>query len=237
MNLRPQSLVRRITLYLGLAIAAMVIVHLILQYLNMDVFYQQNGPVYELSNRFDLDDESSVPTWFSQVLFLLISASAFLASIMESSLPRRNIWRLIALGTLIFSIDEIATLHEFTLQTVHVLFFGESSPTGLSNAWLLLLPFVLAIGLWLIWQIARHFPRKMIIQFALAGSVFIFGAVFVDILASTVARDTFLNQGIIVAVEETFELVASLIVLYAILRYIETENHAKLSKAWSQIKA
>lgn len=237
MNTIRFSVARRIALGLGVAVFAMGVVHLLLQYLNLNVFNQQNGQIYELSNRFDLDDESSVPTWFSQALFLVISASAFLAAYLEKLRPKRLIWLGIALVTLVFSIDEIATLHEFTLQTIHVLLFGDSGPTGAANAWLVVLPFVGAAGLWLLWQMHIHLPRRTMLLFALAGTVFVVGAVGVDIITSTTARESFLNQGVMVAIEESFELVASIVVLYAVLGYLETAHGKRLSTAWSRLSA
>lgn len=226
---------RRITTVLGIAILLLVAIHLVLQYLNLNVYGQQNGQIYELSNRFDLDDESSVPTWLSQALFLFVGVSAALVAYLETKRPRRLIWLTIAIGALVFSIDEVATLHEFTLQTVHVLFFGDSDPTGSANAWLLIMPFIGLAGLWFLWKVALHFPRRTMMLFAGAGAVFLFGAVAVDIIASTAARDSFLNQGIMVAIEESFELGASLVILYTVLNYLETTHQTRLAAAWSRL--
>lgn len=210
--------------------------HFLMQYLNLEVFYQQNGQIYELANRFDLDDESSVPTWFSQILFLLISLGALLAAYFQTNNASRNLWRIIAGIGLLFSLDEATTLHEYILQTLHVLFFKDASPTGQHNAWWLVAPFVLAAGAWLIWKALRLLPRQTVTLFMTAGFTFLAGAFVVDMITSTAYRETFLNQGILVAIEESFELLGTVIALYAIADYLETYHYESINAALKQLR-
>lgn len=196
-------------------------IHLTLQYLNLEVFYQQNGQVYELSNRFDFDDESSVPTWISSVLFLSIGAFALLAAYIQSERITRRLWLLIAVIGLVLSIDEIAALHEFVLQTLHVLFFQDDKPSILANAWLVVAPFIVIIMAWLAWKMLQIFPRRTVVLFVVAGIIFLTGAVVVDLFTSVADRETFLNQGIYVGIEEFLELMASALSLYAVVDYVE----------------
>ena len=58
--------------FLGFLVCA----HLFLQHLNLHVYDEKNAQVFEISNRFDFDDESSIPTWLSQFLYLYIGLSA-----------------------------------------------------------------------------------------------------------------------------------------------------------------
>ena len=212
-------------------------VHLLFQYLNIVVFYQQVGQFYELSNRFDFDDESSVPTWFSQLLFLVIGASAFLAGYLQTNKPARRLWWMIAAVGLVFSLDEISGLHERVLQSIHVMFFQDASPTGLANAWLVVLPFVLVASAWLIWKMLHFLPRRTIFLFTLSGVVFLSGAIFVDMLASTAPRETYLNQGVYIAMEETLEFLGTVLGLYAIVSYLEAYHHGAISRAVKQLRS
>jgi MFS family permease len=223
---------------LSLVVVTLIITgtHLLFQYLNLVVFYQQVGQFYELSNRFDLDDESSVPTWFAQALFLTIAASAFLAGYLQTSRPARRIWWLIATVGLIFSLDEISALHERILQTLHVTVFQDASPTGLANAWLIVFPFVLLFSAWLIWKMLHLLPPRTIFLFVFGGFVFLAGAVVADLLTSIAPRETFLNQGVFVAIEETLELLGAIIGLYAIVNYLETHHQPAISKAIKSLK-
>lgn len=214
----------------------LIVVHLILQYLNFVVHDQQVGQIYELANRFDLDDESSVPTWWAQVLFLAIGLGAWISAHLQPDRAARWLWGLMAVLGLIFSLDEIASLHEHILQSVHNLFFRDSSPTGLANAWWLVAPLLLLGGVWLLWKMVRIFPRRTTFLLAAGGVVFLAGAVVADLLTSIAPRETFLNQGIMVAVEEGLELIGSVIVFYAIADYLEMYHYTVLRSAVSQLR-
>lgn len=236
-NLSKLSFASRLFFVLLSATVLMIIVHLLFQYLNMEVFHQQNGQIYELSNRVDMDDESSIPTWFSQVLFIGIGVSALLASYLQQTKFAKRIWGLLGITSLVFSMDEIATLHEHVLQSIHVLFFQDADPTGLSNAWLLIAPFILTGLAVFFWKASQVFPRRTLGLFITAGLIFITGAVFIDMLTSQVARDTFLSQGILVAIEEGCEFIASLIALYAIVDYLEKHHALRIRQAIAQLRA
>ncbi|MBW3568904.1 hypothetical protein KY385_02120 [Candidatus Parcubacteria bacterium] len=211
--------------------------HLLLQYLNWLVFYQQNGLVYELANRFDLDDESSVPTWFSQILFFLIGVLALLAAYLEAKIAPRRLWQVIGAVGLIFSIDEVAGLHEFVLQSLHVLFFKDATPTSSDNAWLLIAPIILLAASVFAWKMWRLLPRRTLFLFVAAGSIFLVGAIAVDMLTSVVPRESFLNQGMLVAFEETLELLGTVIVVYAIVDFLEIHHRMALGKARKQLSS
>lgn len=227
------------TRMLGVLIGLILIltaIHLFFQYLNLIVFYQQVGQFYELSNRFDFDDEASVPTWFSQALFLVIGVAALLAGYLQANRPARRLWWMIGAIGLIFSLDEISGLHERVLQSLHVIFFQDASPTEFANAWWVILPFVLLISAWLVWKMLHLLPGRTILLFVLSGTVFLSGAVITDLMTITADRETYLNQGIFVAVEETLELIGAAIGLYAIVNYLETYHRETLSKAVKQLK-
>jgi hypothetical protein len=218
-------------------VIVVVSVHVILQYLNFVVYYQQVGQVYELSNRFDLDDESSVPTWLSQLLFLLIGVLAGLAAYLQTNKSTRRLWGVIAILGLVFSLDEISGLHERALQSLHVLFFQNAPPSGFSNAWWLVLPFLLIIGGWLAWRMMRLLPRRTTLLIMAGGITFLAGSLAVDLLTSIGSRETFLNQGILVAAEEGFELLGSVIIVYAIADYLEAHHYTAISKSFKHLRA
>lgn len=216
---------------------AILVVHLLLQFLNLEVFYQQNGQIYELSNRFDLDDESSVPTWFSQFLFLAVACAAFLTAYLERNRPRRRIWLGIGLLAVVFSLDEIATLHEYMLQTLHVILFQDAQPTAFANAWWLVGSVVVIIAGWTLWNIKKFLPIRTVTLFFVSGLIFWIGAIIFDGLTSFVPRESFLNQGVLVAIEETMELTGVALALYATLDYIERKHKRKISAALKQLTA
>ncbi len=228
--LNRRSFAAKSFIILGTAILAIISIHLLLQYLNMDVYNQQNGQVFELSNRFDMDDESSLPTWFSELLLLMISTSAFFAAWL-SRRGLRGIWITIGVVSLIAAIDEIATLHEFVLQSIHTIFFKDSLPAGLQNAWVIIAPFILAAFGFLAWRVWQLLPRRTSFILVIAGVIFLFGALGVDMLTSMVDKETFLYQGVLVAAEESLELLGAAVAFYGIIDYIERHHGHVIKKA------
>jgi hypothetical protein len=227
-NRRPPSLIILRTALL--AIGVLVVLHLLLQYLNLQVYNEANGRIFELSNRLDLDDETSVPSWFSHVLLLTIGLAAGLAAYLQTEKRLRWIWGSIASLSVIMSLDEAASLHEHSLQTLHVYVFKEAAPTVMQNAWLLVLPIVLALAIASGYVLYNYFPRRTAKLFILGGVIFLTGAVAVDLLSTAVSEESFAHQGVMVGVEESLELVGATIILYAIVDYIERFKSKELAR-------
>jgi len=213
--------------------------HLMLQYLNLNYFNQESGVFFELTNRFDFDDEASVPTWISQLLFLLISASAGLLVVLEKIKPRKILWGIVSIVALIGSLDEVATLHENVLQSLHLLSFDESSPTILANAWLFIVPFLLIATVVFVAKATTLLPKRTIRLIVIAATVYLIGAVVTDIVTSSAIADsnssTFMTEGVLVAIEELLELIGLSIMLYATVDYTERKFSGKLKRAKKEL--
>ncbi len=210
--------------------------HLILQYLNLDVYNEKNGAIFELSNRFDFDDEASVMTWLSQFLFIVLGAAAFFAAHMEKKRALKVIWFVPGLIATLFSIDETSTIHEYLLEQIHVALFKDDAPTVLDNGWVIVLPFILLICGLFLWQIVKYLPKKTVGLIAIGGVVFLSGAVLVDIITSSIPESPFITQGIFVALEEVGELLGVAAVIYATCSYIENKHATAVHKAIKALK-
>lgn len=211
----------------------LLIIHLGMQYLNLEVYDEKHAYIFELTNRFDFDDESSVPTWFSHLLFLTVAATAGFIGCLEKMRSKKALWWMLSGVFLALAIDEIATLHEFILQVVHLSALGESNPSRYANAWVIVLPFIL-LGLFAFLRFAvKHLPMRIIWLMALSAGVFLIGAVGVDIVTSVSERELYFTQGILVALEEGLEVIGLSIFLYSLFVYLETE-HQKTLVAVSQ---
>lgn len=219
------------------AIGVLVVVHLLLQYLNLQVYNEASGRIFELSNRFDLDDESSVPTWFSQFLLLVVGMAAAVAAWLQTKKILKWIWGGLAFIAVAMSVDEVSTLHEHSLQQLHVYVFDEATPTITENAWLIVLPLVLFFTVTAGLALYKFFPRRTSLLLLLGGGMFLTGAVLVDALSTDMFSRTFLFQGLAVAVEETLELVGSAVILFAIVDYIERYRSKELAKKLQNLSA
>lgn len=213
-----------------------VFTHICLKYLSVVVFNEQNGFFFELSSRLDLNDENSVPQWLTHLLFLTMAVSSFLAFYMEKNKERRKIWIIIAILGLILAIDDVATLHEFVLQSIHNALFIDTAPSFFTNAWLVLLPFILLGLLWLYIRIVKLFPKITTIIMTSGGIVFVFGAVIVDSIINNVNQRSFLGQGLLGALEGGIQLLGMCIFLFGIHSYIETKYSSRIKEAVSALK-
>ncbi len=212
-------------------IGTLIVAHLTMQYLDLNVYHQLNGQVFEISNRVDFDDEASIPTWISQAILLAIAASAFFAGLLQKTKAAKRAWISIGIVGLLLSIDEVSAMHELLLQTTHLLLYNEASPTLYQNAWLILLPFIAIAGSILAYVVIKYVPRKTILLMMLGSVILVLGAAVVDALTNADNVNTFTTKGIMVAIEESLELIGSSTILYAILDYLETNHGGQIRAA------
>lgn len=233
---RKTSFSLKVFAVLIIVIGLLTAVHLWLQHLNLNVYHELHGRVFEVSNRVDFDDEASLPTWISQAILLAIGGSAFLLAYLQRVKAAKRVWTFIGVVGVFLSVDEVAAAHELLLQTVHLALFSEASPTVSNNAWLVLLPFIVVAGVALLWQIMKHTPRKTVVIMSIGAIMFMIGAVFIDILTTAGHTNTFYEKGIMVALEESLEMTGTAIVLYAILDYLETSYSGQIRAALNRLK-
>lgn len=226
--MKTPGLARKVLTWLLIVGGILLALHLVFQYLNLS-FDQKQGQVYEISNRLDMDDEVSVPTWFSQFLLISIALAAWLASRFEAHTGRRKAWRLIALIGLLFSIDEVGGAHEFVLQSAHLIYYGEVAPTSVLNAWWLILPVVAVAATWLLWWLWRILPKRTVWLFMLAGAIYLAGAIGFEVGGIDFNKASFGYQGLAIGVEEGLEMLGAIVALYAIIDYMETHLGGRLS--------
>lgn len=233
---RKRSLSLSIYMLLLITIGILGALHLTMQYLDLNVYQQLNGQVFEISNRVDFDDEASIPTWVSQAILLAISVSAFFAAFVQKLPKARQAWASIGVVGILLSIDEVAALHELLLQTAHLILYQESRPTIYQNAWVVLLPIIMLFGFFLARRIIKYVPKKTIILMILGAGILVFGAAVVDALTNADNVNTFAIKGIMVAIEESLELIGTSTILYAILDYLETNYGGQIRAARQKLR-
>lgn len=76
------------------------------------------GPMDSLSHLLNVDRENSVPTYFSVLLLLFVSALLYTVALGKRQDPFFRHWAGLAFIFLFFSIDEAASFHEFLIEPI-----------------------------------------------------------------------------------------------------------------------
>ena len=217
-------------------IVVLTTIHLFFQYLNINLLREEFGPIFELTNRLDFDDEVSIGTWITQFLYLLLSSLCFLAWYVSHNKKQKRLWLVVASGALLGSIDEVAGLHELILQSIHNVYFINQAPTALANAWWIVLPVIIMFSSLLIYYMKQVFDVITVTAFTIGIIIFLSGAVLVDVLTSFIVTTPFTSQGIFVAIEESLELIGLSLFIYAVAQFIEHNHNKQLRRAINQLK-
>lgn len=220
-----------------LASVLLVALHVGLKYVSVVVYSEQHVAAFELSNRFDMNDENSVPQWMTLVSFLLLTSGSFVAAYLARKPTVRRLWLAIGILALLLSIDDAAAIHESLLGLIHISAFKDSPATLLRNAWLFFVPLVLIIGGWLLAYAVRLLPQRTVLYLLAGGVVFLMGALGMDSLANTVAERSFTGQGIIAGIEGWLQLIGLALLVYAVADYLERQHGKALHAAFGHLKS
>jgi hypothetical protein len=173
-----------------ITVAALLAIHCLLQVWH----YQWHELPWSLRQIFDVDEEDTIPTWYSASALLLTSVLLFLISQRKRTDqdPWFRYWYGLTLGFAFLSMDEIAGFHE-TLNSV--IDFSWAIPGGIVAA---------IVGL-LYLRFLWHLPARTRWLFVISGCVFVGGAVGVEMSTDWYEDEGLLNTlayNIWTAVEE-----------------------------------
>lgn len=161
---------------------------------------------------FDVDEEDSLPTWYSASALLLASALLWLVSRRKrvDHDPWAAYWYGLSLAFAVLSMDEVAGIHE-SLNTL--LEFSWAIPAGIAAAF-----FRLAYIKFL-----SHLPARTRRLFVASGGLFLAGAIGVEMSTDWYAEEDLLNTlayNLWTAVEEGLEMGSVVLFIYAVLEYM-----------------
>ena len=152
-----------------------------------------------LHQLFELDEENNLPTWFSS--FLLLNNAFVLYAVGENCIDKfKSHWKLLSLGFLILSIDEVAGIHE-TFNTAVEFNWAVLGGLIVGVVGIIYIPFLLALD------------RALALKFVISGCIFVGGAIGVELLSEDMDEDTIM-YGFATAVEEGMEMIGALMFLY-----------------------
>src|SRR5918998_899144 len=188
---------------------------------------------------FDVGAESNIPTWYSSFTLLLCSVLLAMITLAKKWRGDRYTlhWGVLSAIFLLLSIDEVASLHEATGQELQLLVHELTgfTPGGIvSFFWVV--PgsvFVLVVLLAYLGFVA-HLPRDTRRLFVLAGALFVFGALGLEMLSAQVVSSYGLENwenvggmpkivvGLQTSVEEMLEMLGVVTFIYALLSYMSS---------------
>ncbi|HIG44597.1 MAG: hypothetical protein ABGY96_12080 [bacterium] len=202
--------VRKYCLVLLAIVIGLITVHCSFNYYN-HVFEEVPWLIQQL---FDLDEENNIPTWFSG--FLLLNNAFFLFLIAKAKQGQYVVhWKLLALGFLILSLDEVAGLHE-SFNTATDINWAIPGAVLVSVVGLIFVPFLLSL------------ERRLAGLFVLAGTLYISGAIGVELLSEDMDEDE-MAYGFATAVEEGMEMLGALMFLAVNLFEMKKGNRVNIA--------
>ena len=194
--------------WLTAIVCGLLAVHIVLQVWH----YQWDELPWLLRQFFDVDEEDSLPTWYSATALLLASFLLLLISRRKriDRDPWVRYWYGLTLAFAALSMDEIAGLHE-TLNSL--IDFSWTIPGGILAAL-----FDLAYLRFLL-----HLPSRTRWLFILSGIIFVTGAVVVERSTDWYDDEDLLNTlpyNLWNALEEGLEMGGVVLFIYALLGYM-----------------
>ena len=171
---------------------------------------------------FGLSYEQNLPTWYSSSLLLLCAVQLCLVAIgsTQQPAPFRLHWWLLALAFCYISLDEAAELHEdlsLLFDFGGVLYFGWVLPAA---------AVVVVMGILYV-PFLRHLNPRTRWQFMLAGTIYVGGALGVELLLgywTDIHGTKNLGYGLIDLLEESMEILGASLFFLALLEYLATES-------------
>lgn len=185
------------------------------------------GDVADLGARFELYNDQTLPTWFSSILLL---ASVPLLAVMASrSGPERgrDRWHWAGLATMVavFSVDEVATFHEYMSAVVGVEILGFFEGYN----WVVFGIAFVVVAVAAYARFVLRLPTDLRRGLALGALLYFGGALGVEMLnahtASTIGDQTY-RYVLGTTVEESLELAGSTLVLITLLDHLRLRGHA-----------
>ncbi len=199
------------------------------------------APIPALNQFLDLDRERTLPTWFSSAQLLAI---ACLAGIFARYHIRkqgfRHAWVLLTLPLLFlfFSLDETLEIHEWLGRQADRLLPGGDRTTTLfhtTGIWMFVvgIPFSVLFALWFarFWKLmGKHRPALR--RLATGMTIFLGGALGVEIFSNFVSSTHSVGYILEVSVEELLEMVGATWMFWSTLEMVRGLTLVFTARGW-----
>lgn len=190
-------------------------------------------------NMFNFEKEKTVPTYFSVVILFLASQTFLIIRLLIGNTAIssyiKHYWTQMSAIFILLSMDEVLMLHE-RLSNFTKTFIPVERTGFFKYSWVVpMIGLLLVFGLYSI-KFLMSIPPKLRNGYIIAGSMFVFGAVGLEMLSGKIdtlnmGRDSLLYL-FVMTIEESLEMTGIILLLYFNLNYIneliaETMNSNK----------
>lgn len=181
-----------------------------------------------LFERFNVDAETSVPTWYSVMLLMSLAVVAFVIARTTRTQPGtgHRWWYAMAAVFLYVSVDEGSALHEIAFQPMQRLLGVTSGP--LLFAWVVpaILAVIVVAAIFLKFFLRLPVPTRT--SLLIGGIVFLVGAIGMEMVAGSLVyvlaepgSGSSLSLDLLAGIEEALEMVGAILVLRALLLHLQ----------------
>ena len=211
---------KKVLVWLLAILGALLVLHILGQYL-----WHINGWTYSsfYIDRFNMNEEASVPTWFATILLLISSGLLWLIGSIKTSTKDvfAKYWKILAVIFLFLSIDEGSSIHEI-LSVLTGTFLGIYEGMFF-YAWVIPVFVLLIILVFWFFKFWQNLYLSIRWLFFWAGFLYIGGAMGIEMIGSYYATKLGgydFNYFMLVLAEEGLEKLGIIIFIYALIKYL-----------------
>lgn len=174
---------------------------------------------------FDFDEEKNIPTYFSALLMLVSTLLLAIITLLNGKQREAHVskWAILSLGFLFMAYDEIFELHEKLDDPIRTLLGGNTLGV-FYYAWLIPgIALVLVLALFFL-KFLLHLAAKTRLRFMMAATLYLSGAIGCELIGGRHAEVygyQNLTYCMITTVEESLEIAALILFIWALLKYCD----------------
>jgi len=211
---------RKIIQGLGLAILFLIIAHVFVTLYRLLLGRALFGLVW----RFDLMSDKSVPTWYASVTLLICFVLLLMISLAKRKVGDRytHHWEVLSAIFLFLSLDETATIHEWSGNLVSKAF---QTSDFLNYPWVIFGVIFVIILVPAYLKFFLDLPAKIKWLFFISGTIYVGGGIGVEMINArheSLHGWENLTYSMMTALEESLEMAGVAIFIYALLLYLRS---------------